>query len=150
MKSIVIFESIHHNNTEKIAKIIADEIGAELVNVRKFTDSHKDLDDYDLVGFGSGIYYGKIHKNIKKFIETTEHIDNQRTFIFTTSGRGKKSFHKKFKELLESQGFDVVAEFVCKGFDTFGPLKIVGGINKGRPNEEDLANAKSFGKSLLG
>ena len=150
MKSIIVYESVHHNNTEKIAKVIADEIDAELVNVRNFTDSHKNLDDYELIGFGSGIYYSKIHKNIKKFIETIEHMDNQKTFIFTTSGRGKKSFHKKFKELLDSKGFDVIAEFTCKGFDTFGPFKIVGGINKGQPNEEDLANARKFAKSLLG
>ncbi|MBZ9570096.1 flavodoxin family protein [Methanobrevibacter sp. TMH8] len=149
MKSIVIYESIHHNNTEKIAKVIADEIDAELVNVRNFTDSHKNLDDYDLVGFGSGIYYGKIHKNIKKFIETTEHMDNQKTFIFTTSGRSKEEYNEKFEELLSSKGFNVIANFTCKCFDTFGPLKLVGGINKGRPNEEDLDNAKNFAKSLL-
>jgi len=149
MKSIIIYESVHHNNTEKIAKVIADEIGAELVNVRNFADFHKDLDDYDLIGFGSGIYYSKIHKNIKRFVETTEHMDNQKTFIFTTSGRDKKSFHKKFKELLDLKGFDVIAEFSCKGFDTFGPLKIIGGINKGQPNEKDIVNAKKFAKSLL-
>lgn len=149
MKSIVIYESIHHNNTEKIAKVISDEIGAELVNVKNFADSHKNLDDYDLVGFGSGIYYGKIHKNIKKFIETTEHMDNQKIFIFTTSGRLKEDFINKFKELLNSNGFDVVADFSCKGFDTFGPLRLIGGINKDQPNEEDLANAKSFAEALL-
>jgi len=149
MKSIVIYESVHHNNTEKVAKVISDEINAELVNVRNFSDSHRALDDYDLVGFGSGIYYSKIHKNIKKFIKNTEHMNNQKTFIFTTSGRGNKSFHKKFKELLNSKGFDVVAEFSCKGFDTFLPFKLVGGLNKGQPNEEDLNNAKEFAKSLL-
>jgi flavodoxin len=149
MKSIIIYESVHHNNTEKIAKVIADEINAELVNVKDFADYHKNLDDYDLVGFGSGIYYSKIHKNIKNFIEAVEHINNQKTFIFTTSGRAKKGFNKKFKELLDSKGFDVVDDFFCKGFDTFGPLKIVGGINKGHPNEKDLANAKNFAKSLL-
>jgi flavodoxin len=149
MKSIIIYESVHHHNTEKVAKVIANEIGAELVNVRNFNDSHENLDDYDLVGFGSGIYYSKIHKNIKKFIDTTEHMDNQKTFIFTTSGRGETSLHKKFKEILNSKGFDVVSEFACKGFDTFLPFKLVGGLNNGQPNEEDLANAREFAKYLL-
>ena len=149
MKSIVIYESVHHNNTEKVANVIADEIGAELVNVRKFNDSYGNLEGYDLVGFGSGIYSSNIHKNIKNFVENIENSDKQRTFIFTTSGRGKESFNKKFKEFLDSNGFDVIADFTCKGFDTWGPLKLIGGINKGQPNEEDLANAKSFAKSLL-
>lgn len=149
MKSIVIYESIHHNNTEKIANVIADEIGAELVNVRNFAEYHKNLNEYDLIGFGSGIYKSEVHKNIKKFVETTEHRDNQKTFIFTTSGTGKESYNKKFKDFLNLKGFDVIAEFACKGFDTFGLLKIIGGISKGRPNEDDIANAKNFAKSLL-
>lgn len=98
MKCIIIYESIHHNNTEKVAKVIADEIGAELVNVRDFNKNYENLDEYDLVGVGSGIYYGKIHKNIKNFIDTTEHMDNQKSFIFTTSGRTKSSFNEKFKD----------------------------------------------------
>lgn len=148
MKCIIIYESIHHNNTEKVAKVITDEIGAELVNVRDFNKKHENLNEYDLVGFGSGIYYGKIHKNIKNFIDTTEHMDNQKSFIFTTSGRSKSSFNAKFKDFLNSKGFNVIADFNCKGFDTFGPLKIVGGINKEHPNEDDLNNAKTFAKSL--
>jgi len=150
MKSIIIYESVHHNNTEKVAKVIASEIGADLVNVRNFADSYKNLNDYDLIGFGSGIYGGKIHKNLKKFIETIEHVENQKTFIFTTSGMSKEKYLKKFKELLFFKGFEVIGEFTCKGFDTFGPFKIIGGINKGKPNEEDLANAKNFAMSLLG
>ena len=148
MKCIIIYESIHHNNTEKVAKVIADEIGGELVNVRDFNKKYKNLDEYDLVGFGSGIYYGKIHKNIKNFIDTTEHMDNQKSFIFTTSGRSKSSFNEKFKDFLNSRGFNVIADFNCKGFDTFGPLKIVGGIKKDHPNEDDLNDAKKFAKSL--
>jgi len=149
MKSIVIYESVHHNNTEKVAKVIADEIDAELVNVRKFDELGKNLEDYDLVGFGSGIFFSKVHKNIRKFLDNIDGMNNQKTFIFTTSGRGTTGLDKKFNEILSAKGFDVIAEFACKGFDTFLPFKLVGGLNKGQPNEEDLANAKSFAKSLL-
>lgn len=147
MKSIVIYESVHHNNTEKIAKAIANEISAEVINVRNININ--DLEKYDLVGFGSGIYYGKIHKNIIKFVEKIENANKQKSFVFTTSGRGKKEFTEKFRGLLDSKCFDVVASFSCKGFDTFGPLKLIGGISKGRPNEEDIANAQEFAKSLI-
>jgi hypothetical protein len=37
----------------------------------------------------------------------------------------------------------------AKNFDTHGSYKIVGGINKGRPNEDDLKEAKLFAESLL-
>ena len=32
-------------------------------------------------------------------------------------------------------------KFGCKGYDTFGPFKLVGGIAKDHPNEEDMKNA---------
>lgn len=56
--------------------------------------------------------------------------------------------HKKLKKKLSEKGFDIVKEFSCKGFDTFGMLKYIGGINKNRPNEEDLEKAKIFAKEL--
>jgi len=147
LKSIVIYESVHHNNTEKIAKAIADEIGAELVNVRNM--KVEDIDKYDLIGFGSGIYYSKVHKNIKNFLEKIENVNKQKSFVFVTSGRVKDDFTENFKELLISKGFDVISTFSCKGFDTFGPLKLIGGINKGKPNEQDIANAQNFARSLI-
>jgi len=52
------------------------------------------------------------------------------------------------KKLIE-KGFNIVGEFSCKGFDTFGMLKYIGGINKNRPNEKDLEKAKSFAEELL-
>ncbi|MGV8176958.1 MAG: hypothetical protein ACP5NX_04105 [Candidatus Bilamarchaeaceae archaeon] len=44
--------------------------------------------------------------------------------------------------------FNIIAEFACKGWDTFGPLKMVGGINRGRPNDGDLKKAKEFARKL--
>jgi flavodoxin len=52
------------------------------------------------------------------------------------------------KELLMNRGFSVVGEFSCKGWNTWGPLKLVGGTNKGRPNAEDLEEARAFARGL--
>jgi hypothetical protein len=49
---------------------------------------------------------------------------------------------------LIGKGFTIIGEFSCKGFNTFGPLKLVGGINKGRPNESDLNKAENFARCL--
>ena len=43
----------------------------------------------------------------------------------------------------------VLGEFSCKGYDTFGPFKLVGGIAKGRPNERDLEQARTFYRNLI-
>ena len=44
----------------------------------------------------------------------------------------------------------MLGEFGCKGYDTFGPFKLVGGIAKGRPNEADLEQARSFYHEIQG
>ena len=38
----------------------------------------------------------------------------------------------------------VIGKFGCKGYDTFGPFKLVGGIAKGHPAEADIKNAEEI------
>lgn len=146
MKRVIIYESVHHKNTEKIARVMAEVLKAEL---KKPGDVDiNSLNDYDLVGFGSGIYYGKFHKNIIELIKKIKNVSNQRAFVFSTSGTGKKSYNDSIKKELEEKGFEVIGSFACRGFDTYGPFKLVGGISKGRPNEEDISNAREFAMKL--
>ena len=56
--------------------------------------------------------------------------------------------HKLLREKLQSKGYTIVDEFNCKGFNTFAFLRLFGGMNKGRPNSEDLKNAETFANSL--
>jgi len=52
------------------------------------------------------------------------------------------------KEKLQMKGYTIVDEFICPGFNTNSFLKLFGGINKGRPNAEDLKHAETFAKNL--
>ncbi|GHI40584.1 hypothetical protein [Streptomyces violascens] len=38
--------------------------------------------------------------------------------------------------------------FTCQAFDTWAPFELVGGINKQRPNAEDLAAARALAARL--
>ncbi len=146
MKTLIVYTSIHHQNTEKVAKVMAEELGADLVPIGQAQLGT--LTAYDLIGFGSGIYYMKFHKTLLQFVEGLPTVTGERAFIFSTSGDGKIENHAAFKELLVSRGFSVVGDFCCKAWDTWGPLKLFGGINKGRPNEEDLEGARVFARRL--
>jgi flavodoxin len=146
MKIVIVYASVHHQNTEKVAKAMAEEIGADLVPVGHAQP--ETLTAYDLIGFGSGIFYGKFHKTLLKFVEGAPTVKGTRAFIFSTCGDGKVEHHAAFRELLESRGFSVVADFCCKGWDTFGPFKLFGGLNKGRPNEDDLEEARAYVRGL--
>ena len=145
MKTLIVYTSVHHQNTEKVAKVMAEELEADLTptgNAKPET-----LAAYDLIGFGSGIYFGKHHKTLLQFAETLPPVTQKRAFVFSTSGDGK-IHHAALKEKLVNRGFSIVNEFCCKGWDTVGPLKLFGGINKGRPDEKDLAAARAFAQGL--
>ena len=105
--------------------------------------------DYDLIGFGSGIYYGKANKELIEFIDSLPHVKKRNAFVFTTSGKENPKYTDAIAEILSKHGFEVVGKFSCKAFDVWGPLKLIGGINKGRPNSEDLKNAEIFIKGLV-
>ena len=57
--------------------------------------------------------------------------------------------HRLLREKLQSKGYIIVDEFACKGFNTNSFMRYFGGMNKGRPNEEDLKNAEEFAKRLM-
>jgi flavodoxin len=149
MKTLIICFSYHHKNTEKIAAVLAKTLNAQ-VKAPSEVDPNG-LSDFDLVGFGSGISFGSHYKVLLDFAEKLSPVTGKKAFIFSTSGQtgnGTK-FHKKLREKLQSKGFTVTGEFNCAGFDTYGFLKILGGIKKGHPDEEDLKQAKAFAQTLI-
>jgi len=68
----------------------------------------------------------------------------KKAFVFFTSGFGLPAFNKATEELLSKKGFEVVGNFISKGFDTWGPAWLIGGIAKGHPNDEDLDPSPCF------
>jgi flavodoxin len=146
MRITIIYVSIHHGNTEKIAREIARVLDAEFVDVGKANEEM--IKDSDLIGFGSGIYFGKHHTSLLKFIDALPQM-NKKVFIFSTRGGGPPFiYHRAIKKKLREKGFEIVGEFSCKGLDTFGLLKYIGGINKGRPDEKDLRKAREFAEKV--
>ena len=158
MKTLIIYNSIHHGNTEKIAKAMANVLEAKLVKPSQVDITS--LLKYDLIGFGSGIYFGKHHKNLLILADKLLTLKGKKAFIFSASGVSNKlnflhnirhrttHFHNPLKEKLLAKGFDIVGEFSCRGFDTVGPFKLIGGINKGRPDERDLEKARDFAERM--
>jgi len=150
MEALVIYSSVHHGNTEKIAKKIATVLKAELVKPAEIVNKDA-LGKYDLIGFGSGIYFGKHHESLLDFIDKMPKMENKKAFIFSTSGAEEGTFNEFNEELskkLSDKGFEIIGEFSCRGFDTFGPFELIGGLNKGRPDKKDLNDAEEFARSL--
>jgi flavodoxin len=150
MKSLLVVFSYHHNNTGKIADAMAKVLDAQIKNPQEVNPEK--LQEYDLVGFGSGIYGEKHHQSLLDLADTLPQVTNKKAFIFSTSaimGKSKVAKdHLMLREKLQTKGYIVVDEFACKGFNTNSFIKFFGGMNRGRPNVEDLKNAEKFALNL--
>ena len=148
MKSLIILVSYHHNNTQKVADVFAKVLDAQIKTPEQIKPD--ELQQYDLIGFGSGIYAGRHHRTLRKFADQLPNVVNKKAFIFSTCANTKNSpkYHSTLRETLQSKGYTIVGEFNCAGFNTWGPYKLFGGLQKGRPNSEDLKLAEEFATTL--
>ena len=55
-------KSVHHGNTSQIAREMAGVLGASVTGPEEVPV--RSLDEYGLIGFGSGVYYGRMHQAI--------------------------------------------------------------------------------------
>ncbi len=147
MKTIIICESVSHGNTLSVAKAMARVFNAKVVKPGEFDPNT--VNDYDLIGIGSGIYYGKHHKNVLELADSLPELNDKSIFIFSTSGKGDISQHKHLLAKLAKKGYSNAGEFTCKAWDTWGPFKLIGGINKGLPDRAMLEQAKDFAQGIL-
>lgn len=102
------------------------------------------LNEYDIVGFGSGVYFGKHDKELMKFVKS---VDDNKAYSFVFSTSGSKNFDKNNRalvKLLESKNKTVLGSFGCRGFDKFFIFALVGGINKHHPDVDDFDAAQQF------
>ncbi len=138
-----------------ISKNSANIINAKIVKVDDANP--EDLAEYDLIGFGSGIYNYKHHKDLIEFIKNMPSMNDVKVFIFSTSGNFRERHHNLIKEKLNEKGCKIIGEFTCFGefrplefnLNVNGPLAFIFGKNKGHPDNNDLENAQKFAKSLL-
>ena len=146
MKSLLVLYSYHHNNTEKIANVFAKVLDAQIKTPQQINP--EELQEYTLIGFGSGIYGGKHHNRLLDLSDNLPQVTNRKAFIFSTSATITAKDHLKLREKLQSKGYMILDEFSCKGFNTNSFMKYFGGMNKGRPNAEDLKHAEVFAHNL--
>ncbi len=148
MKTAVVYYSKHHGNTKKLLDELARHFdGLTLIDAAQ--TAAVDLSAYDAVGFASGIYYSKLHKSVLRAAQEAL-PQGKKVFFLYTCGAEKKGYTDAIRKAIDGKGAEILGEFGCPGYDTFGPFKLIGGIAKGRPNEEDLVNACRFYERILG
>ncbi|MEU6563205.1 flavodoxin family protein [Nocardia nova] len=149
MKTLIVCTSVSHGNTKRVADAMAEVLGARVVEPGEITPA--ELAAYDLVGFGSGVFNMNLHPRLREFARSLPSGQQRTAFVFATSGFPEPPFRRylrAFVRLLERKGFDVADTFRSPGYDTWFPLKLVGGIQKGHPDAADIEAARMFAEGL--
>ena len=145
-KAVIIYASTHHVSTKKLAEAIANQYGIHLIDATKQQEA--DLSVYDLIGFASGIDFGKFYDPVEQFLEKNL-PENKQVFFLYTCAKVSNRFTETIKTAAHKKGAVILGEYGCRGFNTYGPWKLIGGMNKGHPSAEELQGAMRFFGSLL-
>ena len=141
MKTAVIYYSHHHGNTKKVLDAIAEQY-PDVTLIDAAADPAVELSDYDLIGFASGIYFSQFHNTVLKLAQ--ERLpEGKNVFLLYTCGVNQARYTKA-----DLKGAHMLGVYSCRGYDTFGPWKLLGGIAKGRPSQKDLNGALEFFQHL--
>lgn len=145
-QAVILCKSVHHGSTAKVADVMAAALQADVVEPEAFP--YTSLEGVDLVGFGSGVYYGRMHEALFEWLRglPDARASRRAAFVFSTSGLPflHRFWHAPLVRELSRKGFHVLGEFHCRGRDSWGPLGIVGGIRKRHPDGRDLEHATRF------
>lgn len=148
MKTVIVYVSQHHENTKKLVDAIAAEGGNDVELINGAEQKNVDLSGYDIIGFASGVVYGKYYPEILKFMESNL-PESKRVFFIHTAGDLRESHNAAAKHIAEKRNCRCLGTYYCKGYDTYGPFKLLGGINKGKPDTSDISRAVDFYKELI-
>ena len=146
-KICIVYDSMHNMNTEKLVLSLKENYNnVDIIKVNNFDINA--IDNYSKIGLASGIYWGRFSKNIEELLDKILDSDVKNLFFIYTSGIGKVRYEKKLIKRLEEKNKICLGIFSCKGFDNYGPFKLIGGINKGKPNEKDTQNLIKFFENI--
>ncbi|MHA1986821.1 MAG: flavodoxin family protein [Promethearchaeota archaeon] len=167
MKILVTYYS-QNGNTEKVARSICEGCEGQEVEIKPIKELNPStLSDYDLLFLGSGIYASRVNKSLADLIDAATELPPK--IVFFNTHASKKPYQDGFKVVKSKIGesSEIIAEFDCCGDNIGIPEAMRNSMLerlppekrkeaeehqqwlKGRPNAEDLENAKQFALSLI-
>ena len=145
MKTAICYYSRHHGNTLAVLDAMTEGCDVDLIDVTARMAVR--LDQYDRIGFASGIYFSKFSPVVVNFAR--QYLPEGREVFFVyTYGAPKMSLPGNITAAVKEKGCRILGQFGCRGYDTFGPFKLIGGLAKGHPDAQDLKKAKQFFEGL--
>jgi flavodoxin len=147
MRTIIIYSS-KSGNTKKIADSIASQIGCDAIRIASDSvQSTVDLEGYDLVFVGTGLFAGTPNEDIVRYLRNLNLKTTKLFALFLTWGgapRTDKLALSRLKTLLESKGQKVLEDY----FACYGGWKGIL-MKRGHPKSEEIKAAGEWAKKLF-
>ncbi|MBR5109943.1 MAG: flavodoxin [Clostridia bacterium] len=143
MATAIVYYSKHHGNTKKLL----DALPGGVVLIDAENPSTTDLSAFDRVGFASGIYAGSFARQVMRFAQ--EHLPERKPVFFVATAAMKlKSHFTGITHACEQRRAVLLGSYICQGFNTYGPFKLVGGTSKGHPTQKEINEFLAFYNAL--
>ena len=145
-KTVIIYASTHHGNTRKLIEVISEKYQIDIIDAieQKFAN----LSEYDLIGFASGIDFGKFYDAVEQFLKDNL-PENKAVFFMYTCARDDKDFTYTMRTEAMKRHALLMGEYGCRGYNTYGAWKVIGGMNKHHPTKKELDGAVQFYELLI-
>ena len=145
-RTVIIYASKHHGNTYKLVKAISEKYDIDQFDAENLHSM--DLSPYDLIGFASGIDFGKFYPSVEQFLKDNL-PENKKVFFLYTCAKKNPKFTENIKREALKRGAVIMGEYGCRGYNTYGPWKVIGGMNKNHPSQQELEEAIHFYEVLM-
>lgn len=103
MKALIICQSTRNGNTAKVAQAMAGVWAAQAISPSQVDAAT--LREFDLIAFGSGIFFGRHYLNLLKLVDALAPVKGRKAVIFSTAGNPGVANHHLLREKLEAKGF---------------------------------------------
>ena len=145
-KTVIIYASTHHGNTRKLIEAISEKYQIDIIDAieQKFAN----LSEYDLIGFASGIDFGRFYDAVEQFLKDNL-PENKAVFFMYTCARDDKDFTYTMRTEAMKRHALLMGEYGCRGYNTYGAWKVIGGMNKHHPTKKELDGAVQFYELLI-
>jgi flavodoxin len=142
-KSPIVLYSTKLGSTRRIATEIAAELNCPLLEVTANSDpSAINLDEFDLLLIGTGIYQRQPNQYVANFLKSAT-LDGDKQFaLFLTWYRiadNDKGVYRKIDEILEAKGKNLLD----------GYFECIGDRSRDHPNSEDLNAARKWVSKII-
>lgn len=135
MKMLIIYGS-KHGSTEDVAKKIAAQTNADIVNIED--NQNVDVSTYDTILIGSSIYVGQMNKVLKKYLKSNvDTLKSKNLYLFLCRGQREPSIEEmvetnipEYKDLFIGK-MDIGGEFRMSSLG-FMEKKIIKVVSKGK------------------